>query len=99
MTTGVKKCLQDAGYSTSYHEGKQAIKHEHREKIRVKDTHNIKGSMDIDEACKESEPHSPRWDYLVVVCKNRLENLALIEVHPAAKKGNMDEVIELTFFA
>lgn len=94
MIDTVEKCLQVSGYSNSYQKGKDAIKKKHREKLRIKDPHNLKGSMDIDEACKESAPNSPRWDYLVVIWKNRLENLALIEIHGAAKSGNVNEMID-----
>lgn len=94
MVDTVEKCLQVSGYSNSYQTGKGAIKRKHREKIRVNDSHNLRGSMDIDETCKKSAPNSPRWDYLVVIWKNHLENLALIEIHGAARSGNVNEMIE-----
>jgi hypothetical protein len=94
MVDTVEKRLQDSGYSNSYQKGKSGIKNQHRDKIRIEDTRKLKGSMDIDEACKDSEPNSPRWDYMVVIWKNSLENLALIEIHPAAKYRNVAEVIE-----
>lgn len=94
MTDIVSMRLKESCYSNSYQPGKGAIKGKYREKIRVNNPKNLKGSMDIDETCKGSEPNSPRWDYLVVILKNNFENLALIEIHGATKPGNVDEVIK-----
>ncbi|MCK5055318.1 MAG: hypothetical protein KAT34_01575, partial [Candidatus Aminicenantes bacterium] len=94
MGDNVNKCLQDSNYADSYQPGLGAIKNQHRKKIRINNARNLKGSMDIDKACKYNEPNSPRWDYLVVIRKNNLENLALIEIHGAAKPGNAKEMIK-----
>lgn len=90
----VKKRLLDSNYVDSYQTGLGAIKNQHRKKIRINNSRNLKGSMDIDSACKDSEPNSPRWDYLVVILKNNQENLALIEIHGAAKPENAKEMIK-----
>ena len=94
MTDSVKKNLQDAGLSKEYAGGIAAVKYEHRAKIRVKDTRCLQGSLDIDKACQKSEPGAFRWDYLVVVKKSNSLNLALIEVHGAAKSSEVDVVIK-----
>lgn len=94
MKNDVAAQLLKSGYLDSFEDGKVAVKNEYREKIRAKNPRNLKGSMDIDNACKNREPNSPRWDYLVVIWKNNLENLALIEIHGAAKSENVKEVIQ-----
>jgi hypothetical protein len=92
----VKQYLQDTGYEKEYRKGIEAIKNEHRCKIRVKNPRNLKGSMDIEKACQRSEPNVPRWDYFIVVWKNGKdsENLALIEVHGAANFGEVEAMIK-----
>lgn len=93
MENKVKKCLLDSGYVNEFGSGMTAVKNEHRGKIRIRDTRSLEGSMDIDKACQKSEPGAFRWDYLVVVKKNSNENLALIEVHGAARSGEVDVII------
>lgn len=94
MTGSVKKNLLDSGYTNEYKSGLTAIKNEHRRKIRIQDSRRLNGSMDIDKACRKSEPGAYRWDYLVVVNKNDNENLALIEIHGAAKSKEVGIVIK-----
>ena len=48
MVDSVEKCLQVSGYSNSYQKGKDAIEKKHRGKVRIKNPHNLKGSMDIE---------------------------------------------------
>jgi hypothetical protein len=92
----VKQYLQDSGYEKEYRKGIEALKNEHRSKIKVKNPRNLKGSMDLDKACERREPNAPRWDYFIVVCKNGndSENLALIEVHGAANFGEVEVMIK-----
>lgn len=94
MDDHVKKRLLDSNYVDSYQPGLGAIKKQHREKIMINNSRNLQGSMDVDKSCKDSEPNSPRWDYLVVILKNNQENLALIEIHGAAKPKNAKEMIK-----
>lgn len=94
MAGKVKKCLEDSGYSEEYGSGMTAVKNEHRGKIRVQNPRSLEGSMDIDKACQKSEPGAARWDYLVVVNKSRDENLALIEIHGAARGGEVNVIIK-----
>ena len=101
MANCVKEKLTDNGYSQDYKNGLSSVKNEHRTKIKVKQSRNLLGSMDIDKACQASNPSDNRWDYLVVVCGNHgnnhdknTENLALIEVHGAAKSMEVNVVIK-----
>lgn len=94
MKGSVKKSLQDSGCANEYKSGLAAVKNEYRRKIRAQDSRRLGGSMDIDKAHQKSEPGAYRWDYLVVVNKNDNENLALIEVHGAAKSGEVGVVIK-----
>lgn len=94
MTGSVKKNLQDSGYTKEYKNGAAAVKNEHRRKIRIQNPRRLEGSMDIDKACQKSDPGANRWDYLAVVIKNDNENLALIEVHGAAKSSEVGVVIK-----
>ena len=94
MADSVEKYLQDSGYSNEYKSGFSAIKNEYRPKIKVQNPRHLAGSMDIDKACQKGEPTAPRWDYLVAVRKNDIENLALIEVHGAEKSGEVDVLIK-----
>jgi hypothetical protein len=94
MTDSVKKSLQDSGYNEEYKPGKEAVKKEHRDKIRVRNSRCLAGSMDIDKACQKSEHDAYRWDYLAAIKKNHSENLALIEIHGAAKSSEVGIVIK-----
>lgn len=85
----VKKCLNNSGYKTEYKDGLGGIKNEHRSQIRIKNPHNLDGSIDIDKACLSKEPRACRWDYLVVVLRSDKENLAFVEVHGAVKPGEI----------
>ncbi len=93
MKPSVKKNLQNQPYSKDYTDGLAAIKNEHRKQIKYEDPRNLIGSLDIDKACKYSEPSASRWDYLIVVNKNNKENLAFIEIHPA-KPGEVEVIIK-----
>jgi hypothetical protein len=94
MADSVKICLQKSGYSNSYRNGKEAIKNEYRDKIRVNNPRNLRGSLDIDKTCQTDEPTAHRWDYLVVIWKTNNENLALIEVHEAGTPRAINDMIK-----
>lgn len=85
----VKKLLNESSYQTDYKDGLSGIKNEHRGQIRIKNSHNLNGSMDIDKACLAGDPHAFRWDYLIVVLDAEKENLAFVEVHGAVKPGEI----------
>ncbi len=94
MSNSVEKVLEDSGYIEDFKDGLGAVKKEHRAKIRTKKPQCLKGSMDIDKACQKKEPGVFRWDYLVVVDRQDSRNLALIEVHPAAKSAEVGVIIK-----
>jgi len=86
MVRQVQQILERKGYSEDYKTGLKGIKNEHHKMVKVKDNHAIDGSMDIDNACKKSNPNDPLWDYLICVKKDHSENLAMIEIHGATGK-------------
>ena len=57
-------------------------------KIRVRVTRNLKGSVDIDTCLKNLCPNAHRWDY-VFGYKDRIY---YVEVHPADNTGKVAEV-------
>ena len=61
--------------------GLQAVKNSDKAKIRLSNSRNLQGSIDIDDALKDSFPNDNRWDYLVFNNSN-IEGY-FIEIHPA----------------
>lgn len=97
MKPGPKEKLiaANADYEAHYKAGIQALKGTDSKVVKAEDQHCLKGSMDIDNACKAEHSNSPRWDYLVVVQKrgDQTQYLAFIEIHGAGKGKNVNEVI------
>lgn len=62
---------------------------------RIDSTHvKLAGSVDVDDACKSSEPQSPRWDYGIGVRRSKgdKDKVYWVEVHPC-KDGEVGPVL------
>jgi len=73
--------------STAYRKGLQGLKGEHRQKIKIADTRNLTGSLDLDAALKGTPKHcnKTRWDYGIGYKRpdQAKEYVVWVEVHPA----------------
>ena len=69
--------------------GKKAILNQHKSKIDCS-SKRIEYSINIDDCCKEMEPQSNRWDY-VLACN---DECFFIEAHPAESPKHIREVYE-----
>lgn len=49
-------------------------------------------SIDVDSACRASQPNAARWDYGVGERRNRQEMLHWIEVHPASGDNSIAQM-------
>jgi hypothetical protein len=69
--------------------GLQALRKDHRERIRISKPRCLDGSVDLDNALQTARPREPRWDYGVGL-KTRLKactgtvQVVWIEPHPAS---------------
>lgn len=70
--------------------GLQAIRNEHRRLLRVSSPRRqLDGSIDLDQALRESKPTAPRWDYGLGL---RPPRAIWVEVHPASS-SHVDDVL------
>lgn len=74
-------------------QGKEAIKRQHRQQVRVGSGARAVGSVDIDTHFQRTEPNANRWDY-VVGFKRGKEFVIWIEAHPASSQRDVDTVIK-----
>ena len=75
----------------AYMPGLQALKSVDRDRIQCKNTRNLTGSVDLDEALRDSNPNDPRWDYGIGVRKTQNSDRVIwIEVHPASSSHIQD---------
>ncbi len=58
--------------------GIQALSRSHRRSIRVPNTRDLAGSVNLDDCLHDAYPEDARWDY-AIGCTNRL--LVFVEVH------------------
>ena len=65
-----------------YQKGLKALRKSDKEKIKVENTHNLSGSVNIDDCLKNRYPNASRWDY-VIGYNNKTY---FVEVHPATPK-------------
>lgn len=69
-----------------FRDGLQAVKSADRDRLRFRDTHCLRGSVDLDEALEDTHPNDPRWDYAIGLrSRNRRNETVLwLEIHPAS---------------
>lgn len=64
--------------------GLQALRNRDRNSVLVGNSRILSGSVDIDQALKETRPRESRWDYCIGVKHGRgSDSVVWIEVHPA----------------
>ena len=90
--------LRTAGgtVAAAFRPGKQALKAEHRDLVRCKDSRRFTGGVDLDAALalQPGFEESNRWDYgLGYRLSNGSEAAIWVEVHPA-HAGEVDRVID-----
>lgn len=79
--------------STVFQPGKQALKGEHRQRVRCRVPSRITGSIDVDAALADAQPQASRWDYGIGYRPPHGDERALwVEVHPAAT-SDVDTVL------
>ena len=73
------------GIANAYRPGLQALRSRDRQRISVKNTRRISGSVDLDSALQSQFPNDPRWDYGVGYrgVNSQRETVYWIEIHPA----------------
>lgn len=67
----------------AYRPGLGALRKRDRQSARSRDPRSLAGSVDLDEALRESEPNAERWDYGIGYREGRDEHAIWVEVHPA----------------
>lgn len=69
----------------AYRPGKQALKGEHRDLIRCRDTRRFTGSIDLEAALADDAQAANLWDYGIGVrLRGDSEHAIWVEIHPAA---------------
>ena len=78
--------------------GLGALPQSHRQMVSVNKTTNITGSVNIDEILQPKYPNAPRWDYGIgfryrssPVSSN--DQVCWVEIHPAASRKNIKEIL------
>jgi hypothetical protein len=64
--------------------GLKALRSADHGRVRVRQTRNLNGSVDIDTALKPRYPNSNRWDYVIALKGPATEELKWAEIHPAS---------------
>jgi hypothetical protein len=74
------------GLTQAYRPGLQALRAQDRPHIRAEDPRALRGSVDIDTAYVETEPHANRWDYgICYKHENRSQDFVYwVELHTAS---------------
>lgn len=86
-------CAANSVLAPWFKPGIQAIKSEYRAKIKFPDTKKCGGSVDFDQALKDTCSRENRWDYGI----DYEERLIFIEIHPA-KMSEVDCIIRKADF-
>jgi hypothetical protein len=82
------------GLASAYRPGLQGLREVDRNRITCKNPRSLTGSVDLDEALKESHPHDNRWDYGVgIAIDKKTDDVIWIEVHPASSH-HIEEVLK-----
>lgn len=82
------------GLSDACRRGIQALDATDREKITARPSRKLAGSVYLDSQLADRFPDANRWDYVVAWDTARNEELLhWIEVHPAGRRGCVDEVL------
>lgn len=81
-----KAVLATPEVSSGYCKGLQAMKG-NSSILKVSDTRELQGSVDIDDCTKNLYPHAARWDYAI----GYNDKAYFVEVHPA----NTSNVVEM----
>ncbi|MGQ9589560.1 MAG: hypothetical protein ACUVYA_04615 [Planctomycetota bacterium] len=76
----------------AYRRGLGALRKRDRRRVRSRDTRSLAGSVDLDEALRESQPNAERWDYGIGYREGSDEHAIWVEVH-AADSHHVGKVI------
>jgi hypothetical protein len=86
---------QTPGLAGAYRPGLQALENAHRGKVHCSDTHDLLGSVFVDDALVQRFPDGHRWDYGIGVKKDNLERVVWLEVHSATTHGVSEVLAKL----
>ena len=79
------------GLAEAYRPGLRALKNVDRGRIVCRNTRNLAGSVNLDEALSDSHPNDPRWDYGIGIRNSRgSDRVTWVEVHPASSSHVQD---------
>jgi hypothetical protein len=82
---------QTEGLAEAYRRGLGALQKIDRGRIQCRNTRNLAGSVNLDEALADSHPNDPRWDYGIGIRNNRgSDRVTWVEVHPASSSHVQD---------
>ncbi len=82
-------------FVNAYQTGLHALTEKHKNHLTCSKPRRITGSVNVENALKPQHPNDPLWDYCVGVAEDtNIDRIIWIEIHPAAKSQNIDDVIK-----
>lgn len=73
--------------------GIQALSGPERRRVRLRNKRSLRGSINLDDALSEAQPHAARWDYGVGLrADSRSDRAIWVEFHPASSL-HVDQII------
>jgi hypothetical protein len=76
--------------------GLGALRAQDRQRVTVRQTRSLRGSVDVDEALRPVEPEAARWDFVIAQATGqtgeRSETLHWVEFHSASGGGVVAEM-------
>ena len=67
-----------------YRPGLQALSKHDAQRIHCANSRRLTGSVNVDNALRETQPHAKRWDYGIGLRRGNGEVAVRVEVHPAS---------------
>lgn len=97
MTTSFEEAVRGTqSIAHAFRNGLQAIRSKERKKMICRDARALAGSVNGDDALKETRPNDARWDYGIGIRKaNDKDRVAWVEVHPASSSHVQDVIDKL----
>jgi len=86
MGNNIFKMAVEATPNLEYHTGKNALSSQYSRLVIIR---QCDGSVDIDKCLSATEHNNCRWDYAI----GHNGKAYFVEIHPAQKSGNIDEMI------
>ena len=81
------------GLAQAFRLGLRALKKVDRRRIHCRNTRNLTGSVNLDDALHDPHPSDPRWDYGIGIRQSRgSDRVTWVEVH-SASSSHIQEVL------